>query len=146
MSPLILALLLMQVTAPATASSAPPGWTAAPLDDGVLNHYTRTESDGSVGTLIVRRQVCDCQPDVMSDMIEQALRKYPNVTVVRDSLQVCGQKALRTTVTGLASPPDKKNMVVIAFRSGDAIVSQQYIFTQPQPAADAITTLEGLCP
>jgi hypothetical protein len=144
---LVLSLLIMQVTAPATTVPSPPaGWTSAPLDAGLLDHFTRTEGDGTVATLLVRRQVCDCQPEEMSDMLEHAVRQVPGAIVARDSLQVCGQKAYRVIVTGLATAPARMNMVVLAFRSGDALVMQQYTFTQAQPAADAVTTLEGLCP
>jgi hypothetical protein len=142
-----LSLLLLQVAVPATTvPSPPPGWTAAPLDAGLLDNFTRTESDGSVSTLLVRRQVCDCQPEEMGDLLERLLRQYSSVTITRDTVQVCGQKASRFIVTGMATMPGKKNMVVITFRSGDALIAQQYIFTQAQPAADAVTTLEGLCP
>ena len=79
-------------------------------------------------------------------MLEHAVRQFPGVMVTRDSPQVCGQKASRIIVTGIAAPPARKNMVVVAFRSGDALITQLYTFTQSQPAADAVTTLEGLCP
>jgi hypothetical protein len=144
---LVLSLLLMQITAPATtAPSPPPGWTAAPLGEGMIDDFTRIESDGTVATLQVRRQVCECQPEEMNDMLEHAVRQFPNVNVTRDTLQVCGQSASRIIVTGMAAPPTRKNLVVVAFRSGDALITQLYTFTQPQPAADAVTTLEALCP
>jgi hypothetical protein len=143
----VLSLLLMQVTAPATAApSAPPGWTAAPLAEGLIENFTRTESDGSVEALQVRRQVCDCQPEEMNDMLEHAVRQFPNVSVARDTPQVCGQQASRVIVTGLAAPPTRKNLVVVAFRFGGALITQLYTFMQPQPDPDAVTTLEGLCP
>ena len=117
-----------------------------PAGGGLLDHFARTESDGTEAALFVRRQVCDCQPDKMNDMLEHAVRQFPGVTMTRDSLQVCGQKASRIIVTGLAIAPPTKNLVVVAFRSGDALITQQYTFTQAQPAADAVTALEGLCP
>ena len=73
-------------------------------------------------------------------------RQFSGATITRDTLQVCGQKAYRLIATGLAAAPPRKNIVVVAFRSGDALVTQQYAFSQPQPAADAVTTLESLCP
>ncbi len=143
----VLSLLLLQVTAPAvTVPPPPPGWTSAPLDANLIDHFTRAESDGTVGEIFVRRQVCDCQPDEMTDMLEHAVRQFSGATITRDTLQVCGQKAYRLIATGLAAAPPRKNIVVVAFRSGDALVTQQYAFSQPQPAADAVTTLESLCP
>ena len=91
------------------------------------------------------RQVCECQPQEIVDAIGEKA-KAVGATVVRDSAQVCGTTGLRLTATGIANAGGRKNLMVIFFRSGDALIGQEYSFARAQPAQDAAATLETLCP
>ena len=119
----------------------------APLEGNAIMEYARQESGGGTSVLVVRRQVCECQPEEMSDELQRLLGQLPGTVVKRDTATVCGQAASHLTVTGVAgTAPGRKNFVLFAFRSGDALVTQQYTFVQPQPAPDAVATLQSLCP
>jgi hypothetical protein len=74
-------------------SWAPAGWTAVPFTTPTeYGHYMRHEADGSESALIASRQVCDCQPDHLADLMQHAFATLSKGTAVvrRSDATACG--------------------------------------------------------
>jgi hypothetical protein len=133
-------------TAMSSSSPAPPGWTSTPIE-GSLSAYTRRESDGSISRLLLRKQICDCQPGKLNDELVAALSQQQGAVLKRVSATVCGAPADGLIATGLFQPgTGRQNFVEYSFRAGDALITQMYTFSQAAPMPDAVGTLQSLCP
>jgi hypothetical protein len=147
---LLLAVLFAQALPAATASPVPAldaAWKKVPLQKDEYAHYARSEQDGTQSDIIATRQVCDCQPAHLMDMLTSALGPVKGATTAVDSISICGGTQPRFIATGLASPGSgARNMEVIAFRKEPALYMLEFTFNGAKPPAGAETALAALCP
>ena len=148
----LLSMLLTQSSAtPAPSPSGAPAlseqWKKIPISKDEYAHYVRTEPDGTLSEIIASRQVCDCQPPHLVQMLSSSLAPVKGVTTAVDSVSICGGTRSRFIATGIASSgTGGRNMEVIALRKEPALYVLEYTFTAAKPADDVLSALAALCP
>lgn len=150
-APLLSMLLTQAAATPAPAPSTTPAlseqWKKLPLGKDQYAHYMRVEPDGTQSEIIGTRQVCDCQPPHLMQMLSSSLASVRGVSTAIDSVSLCGGTQPRFVATGIAnSGTGGRNMEVIALRKEPALYMLEYTFSAGKPAADVLSALAALCP